>query len=423
VIAGQSREFGGPGEFDEFGDVGVPRARQMLQLARWAAQAYARYDIAGVRQIAEAVARAAEEHAERYARWTVQKNGFGVVADKTTKNLLRSRGLLAAYRDHDYVSPRTDAGRGLLELPRPAGVVVCQLDSTDAVATVYATALLALLTRNALVLSPDPAAAECGSDAARILAAAAVAAGAPDGVIQVAEPTVAVRAALIDDERADLVLKAERPSYLPAFVDATADLPQVADKLLTSKAFDNSVTGGGESVLIVEEQVAEALLAELRRAGGYLLTSRERDLLRANLFPDDVPERRFDPRLIGQDAGAIAGKAGISLPPGTRVLLAPLDQVLTEEPLAHEKPCPVIGVVRVRDAAKGIRTAVALLRIGGPAGRAAVIHSRNPRTVLDYAATVRVPRVILNEGADPGGAELEPEQLIRWTRIDHPVEQ
>ena len=102
---------------------GVPRARQMLERARWATRAYGTYDRDSVLRIVEAVTRAAEENAEKYAEWAVRETGFGVVADKVVKNRLCSRGILEAYRDHDYVTPRVDAERKIVEVPRPAGVV------------------------------------------------------------------------------------------------------------------------------------------------------------------------------------------------------------------------------------------------------------------------------------------------------------
>ncbi len=103
---------------------GVPRARQMLEHARWASRAFATYYAASVRRVVESVASAAEAESERYAEWAVRETGFGVVADKAVKNRLCSRGIVDAYRDDDFVSPRVVAGRAIVEVPRPAGVVL-----------------------------------------------------------------------------------------------------------------------------------------------------------------------------------------------------------------------------------------------------------------------------------------------------------
>ena len=434
---------------------GVPRARQMLERARWAARAFASYDRASVLRIVEAVTRVAEDRAEHYAEWAVRETGYGVVADKVVKNRLCSRGIFDTYRDHDYVSPVIDEGRKIVEVPRPAGVVLALTPSTNPVSTVYFKIILALLTRNAVVLSPHPYAKECCSDAARVLAEAAVLAGAPDGVIQwVEEPSIPLIDALMTDSRTDVILATGGvavvraayssgnpaigvgPGNVPVLVDATADLARAAKKLVDSKAFDNSVLCTNESVLVVEEAVAERFLREASRHGGHLLAPDERDRVRDTVFPGG----RFDISLVGKDAATIADRAGVRIPPRTRVLIAPFDLAVKEEPLAHEKLCPVLGLTRVPNARRGIRTAQALLRIGG-AGHSAVIHSNDARIVMEYAAAVDVLRVTVNEGGSIGSAgfatnlapsmtigtgfvgrsslseNLEPRHLVNLTRI------
>ena len=434
---------------------GVPRARQMLEVARWASRSFATYDQASVLRIAEAVTRAAEEKAQHYAEWAVRETGFGVVEHKVVKNRLCSRGILDTYREHDYVTPRIDVARKLVELPRPAGVVLALVPSTNPVSTLYFKILLSLLTRNAVVLSPHPFAKECCADAARMLGDAAVAAGAPAGVVQVVdEPSIPLIDALMTDERTDVILATGGvgvvraayssgnpaigvgPGNVPVLVDATADLARAAKKLVTSKAFDNSVLCTNESVLVVEEAVADRFLREMARHGAYVLAADERDRVRDTLFPQGA----FDTSLVGKDAATIAAKAGVSVPGRTRILVAPFDHAVDEEPLAHEKLCPVLGVTRVPTAQRGIRTAVAVLRIGG-AGHSAVIHSNEPRTVMEYAAAVHVLRVAVNEGGSTGsagfgthlapsmtigtgftgrsslGENLQPKHLVNLTRI------
>jgi acetaldehyde dehydrogenase/alcohol dehydrogenase len=434
---------------------GVPRARQMLERATWASRAFATYDHATVLRIAEAVTDVAEAQAQHYAEWAVRETGFGVVEHKVIKNRLCSRGILDTYRDHDYVSPRVDTDLKMVEIPRPAGVVLALTPSTNPVSTVYFKILLALLTRNAVVLSPHPFAKACCADAARTLGDAAVAAGAPDGVVQVVEePSIPLIDALMTDERTNVILATGGvpvvraayssgnpaigvgPGNVPVLVDSTADLKRAAEKLVASKAFDNSILCTNESVLIVEESVADRFLREMERQGAYLLKPDERDRVRDTVFPDG----RFDTSLVGKDATAIAAKAGVRVPGRTRILVAPFDLAVDEEPLAHEKLCPVLGVVRVPNARRGIRTAVAVLRIGG-AGHSAVIHSRDPATVMAYAAAVRVLRVAVNEGGSTGsagfgthlapsmtigtgflgrsslGENLEPKHLVNVTRV------
>jgi acyl-CoA reductase-like NAD-dependent aldehyde dehydrogenase len=433
----------------------VYQARQMLQRAHWAAGAFATYDRPSVLRIAEAVARAAHAQARHYAEWAVRETGFGVVEHKVTKNEACSLGILERYRAEDFVSPRIDAASKILALPRPAGVILALTPSTNPVSSVFFKVILALLTRNAIVLSPHPMARECCADAARLLAAAATGAGAPDGVIQVvAEPTIPLIEALMSDPATDVivatggtaVVRAAHasgnpalgvgPGNVPVLVDGTADLAAAARLIADSKAFDNSLLCTNESVLIVQDTAADRLLRELHRQQAALLDDAARDRLRAYLFPDG----RLNGEAIGKDAAWIADRAGLRVPPRTRVLLAPVDLVVSEEPFCREKLCPVLAVARTESAERGVEAARAVVRLGG-AGHSAAIHSTDERVILRYAARVPVLRVAVNAGNSTGsaglstnlapsmtlgtgfvgrssiGENLEPRHLVNWTRV------
>jgi acetaldehyde dehydrogenase/alcohol dehydrogenase len=434
---------------------GVPRARAMLQRAEWAARAFARYDKAAVDRAVHAAAQAGAAKAGEYAEWAVRETGFGVAEHKVIKNLACSTGIVEAYRDHDYVTPRVDPAAKIVEVPRPAGVVLALTPSTNPVATVMFKSLIALMTRCAVVISPHPLARECCADAARTLAAAAVAAGAPDGIIQVVdEPSIPLINALMTDERTSVIVATGGvpvvrsayssgtpaigvgPGNVPVLVDATADLPKAARRIVGSKSFDNSILCTSESVLIVEEAAARTLLRHLKHEGAHLLDPADRDKVRALLFPDG----HFDIRCVGQAATWIATQAGLRVPGNTRVLLAPFSLVVPEEPLAREKLCPVLGLVTVATVERGIDAARAVLRLGGK-GHSAAIHSGDPATIMAYGAAVEVLRVAVNVGNSLGssgietalapsmtvgtgffgrstvGENLQPKHLVQWTRL------
>src|SRR6201982_2249412 len=306
---------------------GVPRARAMLQRAEWAARAFARYDQPEVDAIVRAAAAAGAARAREYAEWAVRETGFGVAEHKVLKNVASSTGIGDPYAGHDYVTPRIDAQAKIVEVPRPAGVVLALTPSTNPVATVFFKCLLALMTRSVVVVSPHPLAQE------------------------VDEPSVPLIDALMTDERTSVIVATGGvpvvraayssgtpaigvgPGNVPVLVDATADLAKAARRIVDSKSFDNSVLCTNESVLIVTEQAATALLRHLKQAGACLLPPGDRDKISNLLFPGG----RFDIRFVGQDATWIAAEAGIRVPASTRVLLAPFDLVVPEEPLAHEK--------------------------------------------------------------------------------------
>jgi acetaldehyde dehydrogenase / alcohol dehydrogenase len=434
---------------------GVPRARAMLQRAEWAARAFGRYDKQAVDRVVHAAAQAGAAKAREYAEWAVRETGFGVAEHKVIKNVACSTGLVGSYATHDYVTPRFDPAAKIVEIPRPAGVMLALTPSTNPVASVYFKALLALMTRNAVVISPHPQAAECCADAARTLAGAAVAAGAPDGVIQVVDrPSVPLIDALMTDERTSVIVATGGspvvraayssgtpaigvgPGNVPVLVDATADLAKAAKRIVDSKSFDNSILCTNESVLIVEESVAATLLRHLKREGAHLLDPDEAAKVAAMLFPGG----HFDVRFVGKDAPSIAAEAGLRVPGTIRVLLTPFALAVPEEPLAHEKLCPVLGLVRVPDARRGIDVARAVLRISG-GGHSAAIHSTDPRTIMEFGASVDVLRVSVNVGNSLGSSgistalapsmtvgtgffgrsslteNLQPKHLVQWTRM------
>jgi acetaldehyde dehydrogenase / alcohol dehydrogenase len=434
---------------------GAPRARMMLARARWAATAFATFDRERTRCVVDAVAEAAYQNAERFAAAAVEETGMGVVEHKRRKNEACSRGIVERYAVGDYVDAQFDADAKIVAVPKPAGVVLALTPSTNPIATVYFKVILALMTRNAVVVSPHPLARKVSVEAVHALAEAAVSAGAPDGCLQVVEePTIPLIEALMGDRGVDVIVatggtavvraayRSGNPSLgvgpgnVPALVDATADVAKAASCLADSKAFDNSILCTNESVAIVEERVADALVRELERHGAHVLDEEEAERARAALYP----EGRIETALAGKDAAALAAAAEITVPPGTRVLVAPFPLIVPEEPLALEKLFPLLGLVRVPDAARGIEAARALLRIGG-AGHSAVIHSRDPRTILAYGAAVRVLRIAVNAPGSTGSAgldtnlaptmtvgtgffgrsalteNLQPRHLTQWTRL------
>jgi acyl-CoA reductase-like NAD-dependent aldehyde dehydrogenase len=434
---------------------GAPRARMMVARARWAAAAFASFDADRTRRVVEAVAEMAYQNAERFAIAAVEETGMGVPEHKRRKNEACSRGIVERYAVADYVDAQVDPGAKIVAVPKPAGVVLALTPSTNPIATVYFKVLLALMTRNAVVVSPHPLARKTTVDAVRLLAGAAVAAGGPDGCLQVVEePTIPLIEALMADRGVDVIVAtggtavvraAYRsgnpalgvgPGNVPALVDATADVPKAAACLAESKAFDNSILCTNESVAIVEEPIADQLCRELERQGAMVLDAEEAERVRAALYPGG----RIETALAGKDAAALAEAAGIKARAGTRVLVAPFRLIVPEEPLALEKLFPLLGLVRVPDAARGIDAARALLRIGG-AGHSAVIHSRDPRTILAYGAGVGVLRIAVNAPGSTGSSGLDtnlaptmtvgtgflgrssltenltPAHLTQWTRL------
>ena len=430
-------------------------AAQMVEKARWAATAYATYPREAVLKIVGAVAAAAAAEARRYADWAVKETGFGNADHKELKNRLCSIGLFEHYRDRNYTDPVIDPEAKTVAIPKPAGVIFALTPSTNPVSSVFYKAVIALLTRNAVVFSPHPAAKACCADAARLINRAAEKAGAPDGIVQVIdEPAMPVIHQVMDSDRIDLILATGGspmvraayssgnpaigvgPGNNPVYVDASADVARAAKLIADSKAFDNSILCTNESAVIVHRDVAGRLAEEMKRQGCHMLSADERDRLQEHLFPAG----KFNLSLLGKSAEEIAASAGIRVPHGTRVLLVPLERIGDDYPMSREKLCPVLGFydVPTRDAA--LTACRAMVRNRG-AGHSAAIHAGDPAVVLRFAAAMDVLRVAVNVGCSTGaagfdtflaptmtigtgffgrssvGENIGPDHLVQWTRI------
>lgn len=401
-------------------DVQFERAKLMLDRARWAAAKMQKLDRAATRRIAEAVAAAGHAKAQHYAEWAVRETGMGVAEHKRIKNEACTKGLVELYASEDFVSPRIDAARKIVELPRPAGVVFALVPVTNPVATVFFKTLLALMTRNAIILSPHPQAKACCADAARLLAEAAKAAGAPDGAIQVIdEPNIPLLEKLMADDRVDLIVATGGPSVVkaayrsgnpafgvgpgnaPVLVDDTADIKLAAKRIVASKSFDNSILCTNESTVLAFSSIADRLLDALRAEKAHICSPDETEKLRKLLFT----EHGFNTGMIGKDAALIAREAGFNAG-AARILVTPVDLVQPEEKLVREKLCPVLAFARVGTIDQAISSARSMMRRFGK-GHSAAVHSKNEANIMAFAAAVPALRVAVNAGCSLGASGYE----------------
>jgi acyl-CoA reductase-like NAD-dependent aldehyde dehydrogenase len=401
-------------------DAALERARMMLDKARWAATKLQLLDRATILRIAEAVANAGYAKAQAYAEWAVRETGMGVVEHKRIKNEACSKGIFDLYRNEDFVAPRIDATKKIVELPRPAGVIFALVPVTNPVATIFFKTMLALMTRNAVILSPHPGAKVCSADAAKTLADAATAAGAPDGAIQwLAEPSIPLIEKLMSDERVDLIVATGGPSVVkaayrsgnpafgvgpgnaPVLVDDTADIKQSAKRIVASKSFDNSILCTNESTVLAFTTIADRLLDAMKAEKAHICTKDETDKLRALLFTDTG----FNVSMIGKDASVIAREAGFNAP-GAKILVTPVDLVQPEEKLVREKLCPVLAIARVQNIDQALSAARSIMRKYGK-GHTAGIHSKNETNIMAFAAAVPALRVAVNTGTSLGASGFE----------------
>ncbi|QYN38955.1 aldehyde dehydrogenase family protein [Pseudonocardia sp. DSM 110487] len=413
----------------------VSTIEHVLGHARWAARAYQRYPATDVARIVSAVAAAAQTNARRLAEAAVAESGRGVVTDRTRTHTACANAA-NELREADLLSPRMDPSGARVEVPRPVGVVLSLLPAHLAFAHGCVATLFALMTRNAIVIRCPAGEPSC-AEGVRMLATSAVAAGAPDGVIQcLVEQSAPPTADLLIDGRLDLVVTspgtAPAAGGVPVLVDAAVDPAAVAAQLVESVSFDNALVGGTESVLVVTDGVAEPVTAELGRHGAAVLDGAAAGQLRRYLFPDGA----LAAEAAGRDAVWIAHRAGIRVDPATRVLVAPFDLVVPEETLVRGTCAPVLGMVRVPDVMRGVAAARSVVRAGP--GLAAAVHSTDPAVIARFCTEVPVGRVVVNAGTTAGpdgdaglaGAVaagmtvaglpspgIRPEELLRWTSV------
>lgn len=435
-------------------DRDLSSARMKVVRAAWAAKYYRKFDRASVLRIADAVAKAGYERAAHYAEMAVQETGYGVVAHKTIKNQLSTHELLAFYRDLDLVTPRVDHDRKIIELPNPAGVIFALAPVTNPVATVYYKTMLAILSRNAIVLSPHPVARKCSADAARHLAAAAEAAGAPSGLIQcVEEPTVALVEDIMGSDKINVIMatggnamvRAAYSSGNPAlgvgsgnavaYVDPSAAVDAAARCLVDSKSFDNSVLCTNESICLTLEQNRDNMVRALRTAGAHVCTPEETDKLRDYLWSDG----KFNLAAIGKSAPWIAKEAGLRVNDAAKILVPVVERPGQDDVLFKEKLCPVLTLTAAVDFDQAVTFAAQAAKRG--AGHSAAFHGSDTQRLVAYSSAVPVNRVVVDAPCSQGaagfathlppsfmigtgyagrssiGENVGPQHLVHWTKI------
>lgn len=438
----------------EVPDRALSAARMKVGRAAWAAKYFQNFDRDAVLRIAKAVAQAGFERAEEYAKWAVQETGFGVVEHKAIKNRLCTHELLEYYHDLDLVSPRVDPDRKIIEMPKPAGVVFALAPATNPVATVYYKSMLAILSRNAIVLCPHPAAKACSADAALHLAKAAEAAGAPSGLIQcVEEPSVPLVQDIMSSDKINVIMatggnamvRAAYSSGNPAlgvgsgnavaYVDPSAQVDKAARCLVESKSFDNSILCTNESVVLTLESNRGNVERALRTAGAHICTESDTDRLRDYLFK----ESGFNVEAIGQSAQKIADQAGLRVSPSVKILVPVVPVPGQDDLLFREKLCPVLTLTAAVDFQQAITFAKHTARRG--AGHSAAFHGDDTDRLLAFSQSLPVYRVVVNAPCTQGaagfathlppsfmigtgfagrssiGENVGPQHLVNWTRI------
>jgi acetaldehyde dehydrogenase (acetylating) len=401
--------------------ISIQEARELAAHASAAQKQFAAFSQEQVDAVVEACAKAAAENAEPLARAAVEETGFGNVPDKIVKNTLAAVHVPRAIRGMKTVGIlREDREKGIVEVASPVGVVAAVIPSTNPTSTAIYKTLIALKAQNAIVLSPHPAAIRCICQAATLLERAALAAGAPEGLVQcmkhttlegsrelMRRPEVGVILATGGTGLVRAAYGSGKPAYgvgpgnVPAFIERTADVRKAVADIIAGKTFDYGTICSSEQAIVAEESVRELALEECRRQGAYFLSPEETDKVARLVF---LPGSHTpNTGIVGRPATAIAEMAGIKAPPATRVLVARLDaeQVGREFPLSAEKLSPILAFYSVPNLAAGIAQCRRLLEFGG-LGHTCAIHSQNRAAILQFGAAMPAFRVVVNSSSVHG---------------------
>ncbi len=400
----------------------IHEARTLARRAKAARAPLAELSQDRIDAIVDAMAAAATAQAEAFARLAHEETGYGVVADKIQKNLFASEKVYRFIRPMSTVGViGRDETRKIVEIAEPFGVVAAIVPSTNPTSTAIYKILIAIKARCPVVLSPHPAAVACITRVAEVMDEAARGAGAPEGAISwMRTVTLEGTQELMKSREVSVILatggmglvraaySVGKPAYgvgpgnAPAYIERTADLAKAVRDIVTGKTFDNGVLCSSENAVVVDEPIAEEARREFVRQGAYFLSPEEIDAVGRALV---TAQRLPDPALVGRPAVEVARKAGLTVPPETRVLVAPLAGVGRDYPLSIEKLCPVLAYYVVRDWQEGCERCKQILGYGGM-GHTMAIHSRNEAVILEFGLKKPAFRIVVNTPTAHGSIGL-----------------
>ncbi|MCA1631677.1 MAG: aldehyde dehydrogenase family protein [Acidobacteria bacterium] len=390
--------------------VSVQQARDLVEAAHRAQVQLARFDQAKVDAICEAMARAALKESARLGAMAVEETGFGVADDKREKNRFASEDVWNAFRNLRTVGVVSES-KDVVEIASPRGVVAGVIPSTNPTSTAIFKILIAVKSRNAIVLSPHPSAAKCINETARVMREAGVKEGLPaDAVGCMTSATIEGTEALMKHKQTALILatggiglvraaySSGKPAFgvgpgnVPVFVERTADVGVAVQNILTGKTFDNGTICASEQAVVADSPVARQVREEFARQGGHWLSAAEADNLAKVVA---TPQRGLNPAIVGRSVEVIAKMAGLSVPQGTRCLMVDVGGVGREHPLSMEKLSPILAFYVEDGVERAAARCFEILSYGGM-GHTAGVHTRSREIAVAYGREMPASRVVVN---------------------------
>ena len=397
----------------------VEKLMKAMEQTRAAQREFAKYSQEQVDRIFLAAASAANKARIPLAKLAVEETGMGVVEDKVIKNNYAAEYIYNAYKDTKTCGViEEDKAFGIKKIAEPIGVIAAVIPTTNPTSTAIFKCLLALKTRNAIIISPHPRAKNSTIAAAKLILEAAVAAGAPEGIIDwIDVPSLELTNTVMKE--ADIILATGGPGMVkaayssgkpalgvgagntPAIIDDTADTVLAVNSIIHSKTFDNGMICASEQSVIVLEPVYDAVKAEFANRGCYFLNSEETEKVRKTIIINGA----LNAKIVGQPAAKIAALAGVSVPEGTKILIGEVESVELSEEFAHEKLSPVLAMYKAKDFADALDKAEQLVADGGYGHTSSIYLNEITETekLNTFAARMKTCRILVNTPSSHGG--------------------
>ena len=390
-----------------------------LSQVRKAQMEFATYTQEQVDKIFLAAATAANKARIPLAKMAVAETGMGVVEDKVIKNHYAAEYIYNAYKNTKTCGViEEDKAYGMQKIAEPIGVIAAVIPTTNPTSTAIFKTLISLKTRNGIIISPHPRAKGCTIAAAKIVLEAAVAAGAPEGIIGWIDiPSLDMTNTLMKE--ADIILATGGPGMVkaayssgkpalgvgagntPAIIDESADILLAVNSIIHSKTFDNGMICASEQSVIVLDKVYNKVKKEFAARGCYFLNSEEIEKVRKTILINGA----LNAKIVGQSAYTIASLAGVDVPQTTKVLIGEVESVELSEEFAHEKLSPVLAMYKAKTFDEALDKAEHLIADGGYGHTSSVyLNAVTERAKLDeFAARMKTCRILVNTPSSQGG--------------------
>ena len=397
----------------------VDALNMAIARTRRAQAVFATYTQEQVDKIFLAAASAANKARISLAKMAVQETGMGIVEDKVIKNNYAAEYIYNAYKNTKTCGViEEDKAFGIQKIAEPIGVIAAVIPTTNPTSTAIFKCLLALKTRNAIIISPHPRAKGCTIAAAKLVLDAAVQAGAPEGIIDwIDVPSLEMTNMVMKE--ADIILATGGPGMVkaayssgkpavgvgagntPAIIDDSADILLAVNSIIHSKTFDNGMICASEQSVIVLESIYEAVKKEFAVRGCYFLTPEETEKVRKTI----IINGGLNAKIVGQKAARIAELAGITVPAGTKILIGEVESVELSEEFAHEKLSPVLAMYKAIDFEDALSKAEHLVADGGYGHTSSIyLNDITAREKLNaFAARMKTCRILVNTPSSHGG--------------------